>query len=84
MKIDYEKLLHNAVLKAREKLAGRLIADIRYQDNDERDALAWSRRGIVLVLDDGTNVYVQSDAEGNDAGALLVIKGETASTIGPF
>jgi hypothetical protein len=39
----------------------------------EARAMGWNARSVVLELDNGAVVIVQSDDEGNDAGALLVL-----------
>lgn len=51
-------------------LKGRTITDVFYMSQEEADELGWQGRGIVLVLDDGSQVIPQTDDEGNDAGAL--------------
>jgi hypothetical protein len=44
--------------------------------------MGWHARSVVLELDNGAVVIVQSDDEGNDAGALLVL-GKNSETILP-
>jgi hypothetical protein len=57
--------------EAAAALKGRTIADVRYMDAQERSDLGWSRRAIVLVLDNGMLVWPSADDEGNEAGALF-------------
>jgi hypothetical protein len=51
-------------------LKGRTIAAVRYATDAELRQMMWHRSAIVLVLDDGTQLWPSSDDEGNDAGAL--------------
>ena len=59
----------NAV--ARALLVGRRIVEVGYMTREEADGLGWSRRPVVLTLDDGTTIYPSSDDEGNDGGSLF-------------
>ena len=52
--------------KAKELLEGRTITEAKYIPDDD-----WGY-ALVLILDDGKQVFVQSDDEGNAAGALCV------------
>ncbi len=56
---------------ARALLVGRRIVEVSYMTREEAAGLGWSRRPVVLVLDDGTQVYASSDDEGNNGGALF-------------
>lgn len=56
---------------AKEQLLNRKIVGVRYLGNEERDALGWSSRTIVLILDDGNLLFPASDEEGNDGGVLF-------------
>lgn len=58
---------------ARTHLEGRTIKTAGYLTNEEANELGWTDRPVVLELDNGTMVIVQSDDEGNNAGALQVI-----------
>ena len=64
------------------KLEGRTIKRARYMSKAEARGMGWQVRSVVLELDDGAAVLVQSDDEGNDAGALLVL-GKNSETILP-
>jgi hypothetical protein len=52
-------------------LRGRTIAAVRYTSEPERRQLMWERSAVVLILDDGTQLFPACDDEGNDAGALF-------------
>ena len=52
-------------------LVGRVITEVRYLTEEERDNLGWNSRSIVIILNDGTAIYPSQDDEGNDAGALF-------------
>ena len=53
-------------------LKGRTISEIRYMNDNEREMLGWTKKSIIIILDDGTAIYPSRDDEGNDAGALFV------------
>lgn len=55
---------------AEEWLVGRKIVKVQYMTDKNAEESMWYRRPILLVLDDGTIVYPQSDDEGNNGGAL--------------
>jgi hypothetical protein len=55
---------------ARQRLLNRRIVEVRYLNPQECQRLAWAGSSVLLLLDDGTTVYVARDSEGNDAGAL--------------
>jgi hypothetical protein len=56
---------------ASDLLRGRKIVQVRYMTLKEAEEMGWSRRPVVLVLDDGNQFFPMSDDEGNDAGALM-------------
>lgn len=53
-------------------LKGRTIVDVRYWTEEERSQITYGNRGrgIRLFLDNGVEVDVMSDDEGNGPGAL--------------
>lgn len=55
---------------AKGLLVGRRIVEVGYMTREEAAGLGWSRRPVVLTLDDGTTIYPSSDDEGNGPGAL--------------
>jgi len=55
-----------------KKVIGSTISGIRYATAYEADRFGWDNASIVLVLDDGTHIFIARDPEGNDAGALLI------------
>jgi hypothetical protein len=59
--------------QAAAQLTGRKIERARYMNKAEARGMGWNARSVVLELDNGAVVIVQSDDEGNDAGALLVL-----------
>ena len=54
----------------KKKMVGRTITAVRYMTAEEAEDLGFSVRPIVLMLDDGSDFFPQSDDEGNDGGAL--------------
>ena len=57
-------------------LIGRKITDIRWLTKSESGG--WFCQPIMITLDDGTQLIPQSDDEGNDAGAICVLPGDTS------
>lgn len=60
--------------KAAKLLAGRTIVDVRYMMPIEVDSWGWVKAGLVLTLDDNSEVMVAKDNEMNDAGSILHIQ----------
>jgi hypothetical protein len=57
---------------AKTYLKGRTIVDVRYLNAMEVEEMGWYRSGLMLFLDNGSQVMVQQDDEGNGPGALSV------------
>jgi hypothetical protein len=55
---------------ASEKLLNKTIVEVRYTTTQENENLGWYSSGLVLIMNDGSNFWVQSDDEGNGPGAL--------------
>ncbi len=55
---------------ARTLLVGRRIVKVAYMTREEADGLGWTRRSLMILLDDGTTIYPSSDDEGNNGGAV--------------
>lgn len=64
-----------------DQIIGRTIVAINAMSQARTDELSWSNRPVMLVLDNGTNIYATSDEEGNDGGCLnyITIKGKEYS-----
>lgn len=58
--------------KAERLLMGRKIIGVRYMTDEEAADMGWSRRCVAIFLDNDTNVIVQADDEGNEAGVLSI------------
>lgn len=56
---------------AQKQLLGKCIVSVRYMTSAEMKAIGWYRRSLVLGLEDGSTIWVSSDDEGNNAGALF-------------
>lgn len=54
-------------------LVGRRIIAVDHLTDDEMNTMGWSRGGgeVVLVLDDQSLLFAQSDEEGNNMGAMM-------------
>jgi hypothetical protein len=57
---------------AKKLLVNKRIKAVRYMTDNEMEFLGWSKRPLVLALDDteGTVLWVSCDVEGNDGGAI--------------
>lgn len=67
---------------AQDQLVGKKIVSVLYMDQESADELGWSYRGVVITLEDGTQLYPSADDEGNNAGALFTSLEGELSTIG--
>jgi len=57
--------------KAKLKLQGRTIKDVRYMTQTEADALGWYSRPLAIFFDDDSYLFASADDEGNDGGAFF-------------
>ena len=55
-----------------QKLVGCKIVAASYMSKDEAEAIGWSRRPLVIQLDNDALLMAASDDEGNEAGAIFV------------
>ena len=68
MKIDWNKKV--------SVLNGKTIKMARYMTPEEAEEMGWHSRALVLFFDDGNDMILQCDDEGNEAGAASTsIKG---------
>ena len=59
------------LLDINRKLQGRTIKEARYLTDAEAEGLGWHRKAVVLILDNGHQIWPSADDEGNDAGAMF-------------
>ena len=53
-------------------LTGRKITSVRYMGDDEAERqMGWDRCGLVIELDNGLQLILSQDDEGNGPGALF-------------
>ena len=57
-------------------LKGKTISNIRYLTDEEMEMFGWYKRPMVIVLNDNTQIVLQSDDEGNDGGAAFLYNGD--------
>ena len=57
--------------KASKMLTGAQIKSVRYATEAEMNQIGWSKRPLIIVLDNGVQIYASSDDEGNEAGSLF-------------
>ena len=56
--------------KAKSILIGKTITNVRYLTTEECEENMWNKRGLVITLNDGTEIIPASDDEFNDTGVL--------------
>jgi hypothetical protein len=56
--------------KAKDLLVGKTIKSVRYLTSEECEENMWNKRGLVITLNDGTEIIPGSDDEFNDTGVL--------------
>jgi hypothetical protein len=61
---------------AEEKLVGKKIVKVEYMSEKEAKEWMWYKRPLIMHLDDGTQLMLSADDEGNDGGAMFGFKGE--------
>lgn len=54
------------------ELIGRTITDVRDMTQEEKDEADWYGTCIILVLDNGQEVTISQDPEGNGPGWLFI------------
>jgi hypothetical protein len=64
------ELTQTWVEKAREVLKGRTIVAVTYASERDIADSYFSKRGLRILLDNGTEIYPMADDEGNDFGAV--------------
>ncbi len=62
-----------------DELVGRKIVEVRNMTEEEVDGESLHNCTAVLVLDDGTEIWPQSDDEGNGYGTLVAASGKDGS-----
>ena len=67
--------------KANSILLNRRIIGVRYLTDVEQEAFGWYNKCVVIELDDKTILFPASDEEGNSAGALHYLKGDTIDVL---
>jgi hypothetical protein len=56
--------------KAKNILIGKTITNVRYLTTEECEENMWNKRGLVITLNDGTEIIPASYDEFNDTGVL--------------
>lgn len=64
-----------------KKLVGKKITSIRHMTERESDNLGFSKKSVVIILDDGTLLVPIADDEMNDGGAMLLLNKSEFYTI---
>jgi hypothetical protein len=70
--------------KAKSVLEGKTIIDVFYMSADDADDnFGWYKRPVVMRLNDGTELIVSADDEGNDGGSLFYTTKEEPNGVLP-
>ena len=69
-----EDVISNWTIVANRKLQGKTIKRLRYITDEEMDNLMFHNKCVVIEFTDDTIVVPQSDNEGNNGGALWILK----------
>ena len=65
-------------------LKGRTIIKVQWMTKENAEQFDWHSRPLLMVLDNGTIMYAQTDDEGNDGGALYIDTGKEGLTLPVF
>ena len=53
-----------------KQLQGKKVAKVRYLTDIELVNFGWTKSPLVIIFEDGSYIFAQSDDEGNNAGSL--------------
>lgn len=56
----------------KQHLVGKKITQIRNLSDKEMEIMGWYKNPLVIILNDYTQIILQSDDEGNDGGAAFL------------
>lgn len=80
-KQDLEKYWNR---KAQKVLEGRTIVQAFYMSEQEADEeFGWGSRPLIIELDNGTQLIISADDEGNDGGSLFYASDEEPNGVLP-
>jgi len=55
-------------------MIGKKVVEVKLMSDAEVDDFGWHQSTMVLVFDDGTEVFAASDEEGNGPGCLFGVE----------
>jgi len=71
MDLPYIKTDRNKVeIETLKQLQGKKVVKVRYLTDQELVNFGWSKSPLVIMFEDGSYIFAQSDDEGNNAGCL--------------
>lgn len=80
-KQDLEKYWNR---KAQKVLEGRTIVQAFYMSEEEaNEEFRWDSRPLIIELDNGTQLVISADDEGNDGGSLFYATDEEPNGVLP-
>lgn len=59
------------ITKIKKLLVGKKIKELDYMTQDECEGMGWCYSSPILILNDGLNITVSEDVEGNGAGCFI-------------
>lgn len=66
------------------QLVGKTIKSIRFMNDREMEMFGWYKRPVIILLSDSTFIIPQSDDEGNEGGAIALIKNKNFTLVPTF
>ena len=70
--------------KAQFVLQGKTIEKVFYMSQKEaNEDFGWYKRPVVMVLNDGTEIVISADDEGNDGGSIFYASKEELDGVLP-
>jgi len=70
MQIKEHAVEERCTKHAKELLVGKTIKDVVYLSHMDIEEMLWSKRPLMIYLDDGSLLIPMKDDEGNDGGSL--------------
>lgn len=57
--------------RAKDKLEGKTIAEVRYMNDQEMINFGWTKKPLIIWFTDGSYIIPITDGEANEAGAIM-------------
>jgi hypothetical protein len=76
-----EDIMKDFTKQLKKQLIGKKIIAVRYMTDEEKTLFGWHSKPLIIMLDDNTFLIPQADDEGNDGGAIAMMKGQEFTII---